>query len=409
MLARRHNLRAHFWQSLSNYFQQIVGLILSLILARILTPADFGTFAYVAALYDVFLVLIPCASGMGQILIGDGGKTPRLFDLITALVRRFLIIETACGLALFAYFLIITSFQEAYIAIVLTICHCANRVAGVYRIDQESKGNFKPVFIYTLWSAVLSSCLSVILACNGIGIYSLLAPSAVGAVISIIVFIIFYGRPYQKPHLDYTSVFIIFKSSFWTWLQSLFAVVNSRADRIIVGSEFSQRELGFYNRALNFSPLAYLLLGSFLSNAATSSYARAETYDKKILIFKKNTILVFTFGFLNFIVWFFLADRLVPLLFGSQWIGAIPVFQALSPLSLCLAFRDLPSTFYLGQKKFKHATFIYFLTLLLFFSGVALFQKNLSLVFICIIFQFSLAIPGMLFLVKIYLFKNSFK
>jgi len=321
-------------------------------------------------------------------------------------VHRFLIIETACGLALVGFFISIAKYQEAYIALGLTFCHCINRFAGVYRIGLESQGNFKPVFIFSFWSAIFSLILAVILAYNGWGIYSLLAPSAVGAATAVIVFIVCFGRPYIKPTLDFHVVKNIFQTSFWTWLQSLFSIVHSRADRIVVGSEFPERELGFYNRALNFSPLAYLLLGSFLSNAATSIYARAESQNKRMLIFKKNSLLVFSFGFLNFFVWFFFSDKLVPILFGNQWIEAVPVFEALSPLSLCFAFRDLPSTFYLGQKKFEIAMTIYFLSLLLFFVGILLFKNKLSLQLVCFIFQFSLAIPGMFFLTKIYLSQN---
>jgi len=382
---------------------------MSLVLARILAPADFGIFAFVASIYEVLLVLIPCASGMGQILVGDGGKTPHLFDLINALVRRFLVLETACGIALVGCFVYTNNFQEAYLALALTIVHLINRTAGVYRIDQESKGNFKPVFIYTFWSSIFSSGLAVALAYNGAGIYSLVAPSAVGAITSVIVFIFIYGRSYKKPHLSFKSVSKVFQTSFWTWLQSLFSIVHSRSDRIVIGSNFSEQELGFYNRALNFSPLAYLLLGSFVSNAATSSYARAETYKKGKVIFKKNSILPLTFGLLNFLVWFFLSDKLVPMLFGNQWIDAVPVFQALSPLSLCFAFRDLPSTFFLGQRKFARATAIYFFSSLLFFGGILLFHSELNLLIVCIIFQTSLALPGIIFMTNIFISPSTLK
>jgi O-antigen/teichoic acid export membrane protein len=395
-LARRHNLRAHFWQTLSNYFQHVIGLTMSVILARLLAPAEFGRFAYVAALYEVILVSIPCASGMGQILISDGGKTHRLFDSVYSLILRFLLVEIAAGLILAAYFFITYQIQEAILSVGLTFFYAINRLAGAHRCDLEARGNFKPIFLFGFWSSIIAGFAAVLLAFFGAGVYSLLAPPAAGALTAIIVFRLLYGKPYNPPSLTWAEMIYFFRTSVWTWLVSFSAAIQSRADRIIVGSELSDRNLGYYNRALNFSPMAYLLLSSFLGNAATSAYARADNDIHRLRLLGKTCALVFSFGLVNFAIWHCFSDPLVPWIFGEQWIGAIPVFQALAPLSICYALRDIPSTFLLGQKKFRLFGMLNLLSVILFLVGIFLLKDRLSIVNVAWILQLSMAGSGVI-------------
>lgn len=369
---------------------------MSVVLARLLAPAEFGRFAYVTALYEVILVSIPCASGMGQILIGDGGKTPGLFDSVYSLILRFLFVEIAAGLVLAAYFLATHQPQEASLAAGLTFFYAINRLAGAYRCDLEARGNFKPIFLFGFWSSIIAGVSAVLLAFFGAGVYSLLAPPATSALTAVIVFRWLYGKPYTPPSLTYTQLLYFFRTSVWTWLVSFSAVMQSRADRIVVGSELSDRDLGYYNRGLNFSPMAYLLLSSFLGNAATSGYARAESESHRLRLLGKICALVFSFGLVNFAVWHWFSDPLVPWVFGNQWIGAIPVFQALAPLSICYALRDIPSTFLLGQKKFRLFGTLNLLSVILFLGGIFLLKGSLSIVIVAWILQLSMAVPGVL-------------
>ena len=72
-LRQRHTLRAHAWQSLAYYAQQGFGLVFGIIMARMLSPADFGAFGFAAA--SVFLTLLPATWSLAPTLIADAGKT----------------------------------------------------------------------------------------------------------------------------------------------------------------------------------------------------------------------------------------------------------------------------------------------------------------------------------------------
>lgn len=400
-LARRHNLRAHFWQTLANYFQQGVGLVMSVALARLLTPIDFGKYAYVVAIFEIMLVCIPGASGMGQILIGDGGRTPQLFDTVRIMIYRFLILEFLGGLSLSIFFFWINHSQESVLLLSLTVIHCVNRPPGVYRCRLEACGNFKPIFLFGVCSSLFSAGVSVLLAFFGAGVFSLVAVNAAGALTGWIIFFRPAEKSYLCSRLKLSETLHFLRTSLWTWLVSVTSVLQNRADRIVIGSELSDKELGYYNRGLNFSPMAYLLLNSFLSNAATSSYARANSESQRLRLLAKTCGLVFSLSALNFFVWHYFADPLVPFIFGKQWVGAIPVFEALASLSICYGLRDIPSTFLLGKKKYRFFGLLNVISATLFLGGVFLLKGKLSIVLVAYILQASMALPGFLVLAAI--------
>lgn len=401
VLGRRHNVRAHFWQSAANYLSQFVGLVMSLALARLLTPEQFGQFAFVTALFAILLVLIPGASGMGQILLSGGGKESALFYKIRYLIYRFLIVESTLGGMLALYFFVSGQPVEGWLVIGLVAAHIITRPAGVYRCDLEAKGNFKPIFTFTFWSVLLSGVVSIGLAAAGAGVYSLLAGVLIGAIASRKVFMSGDPRRGTRYSLSRPEAFSFFRTSIWTWIVGFAGTVQSRADRVVVGGALSERDLGYYSRGINFSPLSYLLLQSFMGNAATSSYARATDDAHRLRLLAKTCALVFTGAILNFGLWFYFSDPLVPLLFGPQWTGAIPVFTAFAGLAFCFALRDIPTTFLLGQKKFRLMAGLNLVSTGLFLAGILFYREGLTIVSTAYILQTSMAVPGVVALVAI--------
>ena len=283
----------------------------------------------------------------------------------------------------------------------LVIAHALNRQAGVYRSDLEAKGEFKPICIFTFWSVLASGIACILLAAAGAGVYSLLASFLIGALLSYRFFLARDPRRTIVYSLSGRETLVFFKTSIWTWIVGFASTVQSRADRVVVGGALSERDLGYYSRGINFSPLSYLLLQSFMGNAATSSYARAVDDAHRLRILAKTCALVFTGAALNFTLWFYFSDPLVPLLFGPQWTGAIPVFTALAGLAFCFALRDIPTTFLLGQKQFRLMAGLNLVSTGLFLAGILSYRDGLTIVSTAYILQASMAVPGVIALVAI--------
>jgi O-antigen/teichoic acid export membrane protein len=68
------------------------------------------------------------------------------------------------------------------------------------------------------------------------------------------------------------------------------------------------------------------------------------------------------------IAWF--ADPIIPWVFGGQWKGAVPFFQAFAPLSLAYSLSSLPSVVLFSQRKFRVLSLSRVLTAGIVLSGV---------------------------------------
>src|SRR5437870_308078 len=89
----RPTLRSHIWQSLANYTQQGFGLIFGIILARLLTPRDFGAYGF--ALATVFLALLPAMWTVAPTLVADAGRTPELHPIAAGFTWSITVVRFA--------------------------------------------------------------------------------------------------------------------------------------------------------------------------------------------------------------------------------------------------------------------------------------------------------------------------
>ena len=71
-LKTRKNIIAHLWQSGANYIQRFFALLMSIILARILSPEQFGTYALV--LSYIFLLFMPLKVELELLLLAKNEK-----------------------------------------------------------------------------------------------------------------------------------------------------------------------------------------------------------------------------------------------------------------------------------------------------------------------------------------------
>jgi O-antigen/teichoic acid export membrane protein len=88
VLARRQNIRAHFWQSLANYTQAGGGMLLGIVLARLLEPSVFGEFVSITA--SLGFLMIPVSFSTAQLLVSDAGKTPDLFTCCSVECKKMI-------------------------------------------------------------------------------------------------------------------------------------------------------------------------------------------------------------------------------------------------------------------------------------------------------------------------------
>lgn len=392
MLARRHNVRAYFWQSCSSYIQQISGLVLSISLARLLAPEDFGQVAYVGAVLAIFL--LPASWSLAPQIVAEMRSHPEIvsdalhYSRILFIPRSFLA-ATAC-----AFLFATKGGEEALMGLVLSIPLVGHEFLGVIRSSMEGQGEFRLNFFDSLATATAAAFISLPAAWLGAGVWALVLPGLPLFAIQVVLFTRLSGIR-LKPTLP-RSGRDYFQSATKLWLAGASDTALLRADKFLLGRFTGMASLGDYNRAFNFSPVAARALNSFLAAPTISALTRSSQSEDKRTLIHKSSLLLAAAGITNFIVWWFFSNPLVPWIFGPQWTNAIPVFEAMAPLSLAMSFAYLPTTMAFAQRAYGRLAIIRATTLLAFLGAALWMGGQLSAVSMAWLLQATLVAQGLL-------------
>jgi PST family polysaccharide transporter len=402
VLSRRHNVRAHFWQSCSNYTQQISGLILSVLLARLLAPEDFGEFAYAGAVLALFM--LPVSWSLAPQVVAEVRSHPEIVNdalhyCRMLLAPRILLAATGC------FFLIWTKgWQQGAVALVLSVPLVGADFVTILRAAMEGQGAFKANFFDSVFAACATVFISIPAAFFGAGVWSLVAPAVPLFAIQMVLYA-HMSRHSIHPTAPITARSYL-RSGTALWLCGCGESALLRSDKFLLGQFAGMAALGDYNRAFNFSPLAARALNSLLTNPTIAALTSAHNEYAQHRLLLKSGLLLFAAGAVNFFAWWFFADPLVPFLFGDQWRSAVPVFEAMAPLSLAMSIAYLPTTVAMAKRAYGRLAVARATTLLVFLGFVWQLSETIDATTMAWLLQLTLFAQGLLIAVLLCIKTN---
>jgi O-antigen/teichoic acid export membrane protein len=336
VLARRQNVRAHFWQSLANYTQAGSGMLLGIVLARLLEPSVFGEFVFITA--SLGFLMIPVSFSTAQLLISDAGETPDLFRQVWGLATLVCIVKSILAVSFVAYWFWRGEATRAQISGLVGIPMVFSDYLVALRYDLEGRGRFKPNFFAQVIDIFIQASISITLVLNGYGIYGLAWGGLIGTAVQASYYTLLSGREISPALLPPSLLIRQIQAGFWLWLSSVSSNWYSRVDKILLGHFGGPAELGYYNRAMNYGPVSHILLNSLMTNAAIRSWSCEQSAKRRRVLFFKTMALLVTAACGNGLFWHFFAEPLVPLIFGAQWQPAAKSFSVLGWLGVPYAF-----------------------------------------------------------------------
>ena len=327
---------AAIWSVLDVSLGQGLTFAISVVLARLLTPDEFGTIALLALFIAVAGLFVE--GGLGQALIQrqdlteEDCSTVFWFNITVAVVVAGLLAAAAPTIAVF--------FDKPVVA-PLTMVMAANIVVGafgmVHRTLFAKRLAFRPLMIAGAVSTVLSGATVVACASAGYGVWSLAAQSVVAGLVSTLM--LWVLSPW-RPHLvfSFASVRRLFGFGGYVLAAGLLEVIYSRAHTVLIGKFYGTADLGQFARAEATQVLpTTLVTNSFARVAlpALSPLAKdkhrmvgAMRYALQIMMLLKAPIM---FGLAV------LAEPFIVTLYGPAWLPAVPLLQV-----LCLAALLMP-------------------------------------------------------------------
>ncbi len=318
-----------------------LGLISTLILARLLVPADFG----LVALASTFALAIDAVAttGVYDVLIREPGFQRRLYDTaFTLAVARG--IATATVLALLAG-PASEFFNEPRLAAILYVSVVGILIESVENtgtVDFRKYLRFDREFVLLLLPRILGIVITIAAALLLQSYWALVIGSIVGKAARILLGYVLH--PY-RPRLSMAAWRQILSFSVWIWAIAVAGFLRERSDTMIVGRMLDSFNLGLFLLSAEIAALPTTEFVSPLCRVLFSSFAAARNLNANL----RSTFLS-ALGIATAIVLpagvglALVSPALVPLMLGPSWTGAVPLVTILAPLGSLGAIAAISST-----------------------------------------------------------------
>ena len=318
-----------FYTAIAKYSGVILSIIIGAILARLLSPEEFGIVAIVTVFISFFNILSDM--GLGPAIIQNKELNKKDIESIF-----FFSVILAFFFAIIFFFLapFIASFYNTpnLISVVrllsLTVLFYSLRV--VPNALNLKKLNFKKVGWVTVSTQLLSGILAIILAYRGFSYYALVVKSIFDGLVS---FILLYSLSPIRFSLkvNFEPIKGIAKFSTFQFFFNFVNYFSRNSDNLLIGRFLGPSYLGFYDKSyrLMMMPIQNLthvitpVLHPILSNYQNDS----ENIYKSYLNVIKLLALI---GFPLSVFLYYSANEIVTILYGTNWEESIPIFKILA-------------------------------------------------------------------------------
>ena len=316
------------WVFVQNVLMKGLGMIFSIILARILSPEDFGLIGMLAVFTALSQVLIE--SGITEALIqkhdcsANDYSTAFYFNIFVALVIYVILFFAAP---------LIASFYHNSELCLLTRVLSINIVLGSLNIVQRAKMtkamDFRPLTIISLISLIVSSLIGLEMAYQGYGVWALVVQTLSSTLVTAFLFP-FYSRWFPNWMFDFESFKKLWNYGSKLIVTGVLNVVILNLSAILVGRYYKSRQVGFYTRAQSLAEVPSGILLTVLSSVSFPLFCEIQNdSNQQVGIYKRilfNTVLLAGPVAVLLVL---LAKPLVLLLLTEKWLPCVTILQYL--------------------------------------------------------------------------------
>jgi PST family polysaccharide transporter len=325
---KNHAIKSVKWTALAEIVSCSIQPVVTLILARLLTPADFGVVA--VAMIAIGLAQIFQDFGLGKTLIQRETEIDKSANIIfwtniTLSVCIYLILFIIAPL--FSKF-----FHEPKVIDILRVLCLLIILLSLISVQQalfQRQFQFKQLFFIRLFSSIVPGLVSIPLALWGYGVWALVFGTLAGAIAQVF---LFWKTSPWRPQLSYDFQLAkrLYGFGVWVTAEAFLGWLMVWGDSVILGHFLGVKELGVYRVGVTFLALIFGFFLNPILPVVYSSFSRFQSMPSQLRdYFLKVTQLIATVAFPVGTGIVLLAYPLSSILFGEKWEGIEIVFMVL--------------------------------------------------------------------------------
>lgn len=319
-------MKGMMWNAVERFSTQGIQFVLTIVIARLLSPEDYG----LVAMIGIFMALAQTFidSGFSNALIQKKDRTEAdyctmfYFNVFIALLLYALLFISAPWIARFYN-------QPQLVAVlrVLAISLVTNSLAMIQVTRLTIALAFKKLALISLSAVLASGLLAVWLATHGYGVWTLVFQTlALSTVWLLLLWLV--ARWYPRWHFSFASFHRLFSFGSRLLASNLLHTLYLNMYSLVIGKFFTSSTLGYFNRAYTLGQFPVQNFGNIVQKVLYPVQCRYQDDDEKFRQIFVNYLQLSSFILFPLMLGMSaLARPLLLLLLTEKWLPAVPLLQ----------------------------------------------------------------------------------
>lgn len=334
-----------FWSFLNQGGNQILNLLITFILARLVSPEEFGIIGMITVFTGFAIRFVDF--GFSAALIHKKEIDKKDINTVFTL-------NTGIGIILSILFFIIApviaNFYDKPILTILTksfsIIFLVTGLSGVNRALLTKRMDFKLNTIISVISLIVSSGIAIVMAYLGYGVWSILIKILSQEIINTLLYFLLFpiNQKLEFSKESFNSMFFMGRNVAG---ESTINYWSRNADNLLIGRMIGSEALGLYSKAYSIMLLPLNNISRVISKVMFPSFSLIQEDKKQIKnLYLKTTKLIAFITFPMMAGLSILSESFVLATFGKDWLEMAPLISILSVLGAFQSILSLNGVIY---------------------------------------------------------------
>ena len=316
------------WTAFEKVGQQVVQFVIGIIIARILSPEDFGIVGMTAIFIAIANSVVE--SGFGSALIQKKEKTEAdystcfYFNIIVGVALYGLLWVAAPWIATFYRTPILTDVVR-----VLGLSFIINSLSISQTARMTSELRFRQMSVVTIVAQLATGGLGLVMALSGWGVWSLVFQQVASCALRLVGMEVCL-RWFPRLVFSRESFRHLFGFGSKILCSSIINTVYNNLYTLVIGRAFSASDVGYFNRANQTAQLPTLSISQVVMKVAYPLMAQVQDDEERLRAAYMKFLRLQLFALFPILLGLAaLAEPLVLVLLGEKWLPAVPLIQVL--------------------------------------------------------------------------------
>ena len=300
-----------------------MAFLVSIVLARILVPEDYGTIALIGVFTAILNVFVDCGLGNALIQKRDADdcdfSSVFYFNLFMCSVLYMVMFFFAPYIAVF--------YNKPELVLIIRVLSLTLIISGLKNVQQAYVSRnmmFRRFFFATLGGTIGAAFVGIMMALYGFGVWALVIQQLFNVTVdAIILWFTVKWRPKKIFSLERLKG--LFSFGWKLLVSSVLDTFYRELRQLIIGKKYSSQDLAYYNQGQKIPNLVVMNINTSIDSVLLPAMSNVQDDVVKVGSMTRRAIKISTYIMAPCMMGIaFLAPSLVRLILTDKWLSCVP-------------------------------------------------------------------------------------